>query len=162
MCCGSSTKLLMASMHSDPRKVILGSVGELMMYGLTVPGLENARDPLAQVCLSVADALKLLLVILESRWKLDTKTQAALLGISTSTLNQCHKGNSAPLTHRQIDRITDLLRCYKSLRVLLPREDSADTWISRPNDRFYPSPVAYMLQHGTKGVRRYLESEHAG
>ncbi len=61
-----------------------------------VPGIQHANDPLAQVCLSTGDALKLLLDIFEKLWKLDPKTQAALLKIRMSTLKRFHAGNSVP------------------------------------------------------------------
>lgn len=46
-------------------QVTLGTVGEFRMLGLTLPGIENAKDPWAQVRLPVDTALRLLLPILE-------------------------------------------------------------------------------------------------
>lgn len=144
------------------RPIVLGTVGELRLYNLTLPGIEETKDPSALACLPVGAALKLLLAIFEKRWKLDRKTQAMLLKVSPSTLRLYHRGKSVPRRREQIERIEDLLRCYMALTVLFPRNpDSADTWLTRPNRRLRPSPVAYAARHGVRSVRRALEAELA-
>lgn len=135
--------------------VALGTMGELEMYGLTLPGVGN-EDPASVVCLSVDNALRLLLPILERLWKLDRGTQAGLLGVRPSTLALYRRGRSVPRRREQTRRIGSLLRIYAALRVLLPREDDADAWPARPNTRFRPNPVAYMKRRGTKDVEHYL------
>jgi len=145
-------------MRSGTRQITLGTVGELEMRGLTFPGIGNA-DPASVVSLSVDRALKLLLPILESLWKLDRETQARLLKVSPSTLELYRRGKSVPRKCEQLERIGDLLRIYAALRVLLPNPEAADTWPTRPNTRFHPNPVDHMKRHGTKVVRQYLEAE---
>lgn len=150
----------MAFMRNDVRQITLGTAGELDMHGLTLPGIRSA-DPASLVCLPIDAALKLLMRILEKLWKLDRETQAKLLKVSLSTLARYRRGKSVPRRREQLERIEDLLRCYQALRVLLPRDAAADTWPTRSNRRFRPNPVAYMLRHGTKVVRQYLEAETA-
>lgn len=129
------------------------------MHGLTLPGIRSA-DPASVVRLPVNVALKLLLRVFEDLWKLDRETQAKLLKVNLSTLARYRRG-AVPRKREQIDRIEDLLRCYQALRVLLPHSEAAEAWPTRSNTRFRPNPVAYMLRHGTKLVRQYLEAETA-
>lgn len=130
------------------------------MHGLEIPGIEG-KDPASLVRLPVDAALKLLMRILETLWKLDRETQAKLLGVNASTLARYRRGKSAPRKREQLERIEDLLRCYQALRVLLPHSEAAEAWPTRSNARFRPNPVAYMLRHGTKLVRQHLEAETA-
>lgn len=149
-------------MHRDTGKITLGTVTEFRMLGLTVPGIENAKDPWAQVCLPAGNALKLLLTIFEKLWKLDAETQAKLLKVSRSTLKRYRTGHSVPRRQEQLQRIEDLLRCHKALRVIFPQNsEAANTWLTRRNTRLTPSPVEYAMRHGTRGVRQYLETELA-
>lgn len=144
-------------------KITLGTVAEFRMLGLTVPGIESAKDSWAQVCLPTATAVKLLLAIFEKRWKLDNTTQAKLLKVSPSTLRRYRAGNSVPRRQEQLQRIEDLLRCHKALRVIFPRNpELADAWPTRRNRHFKQSPVAYAVRRGTRNVRRYLEAELTG
>ncbi len=144
-------------------QITLGTVGEFRMFGLTFPGIENARDPAFLVCLPADTALRLLLPILEKLWKLDRATQAKLLKVSPSTLKRYRAAKSIPRRREQLQRIEDLHRCYLALRVLFPRNpELADAWITRRNRQFKKqSPVAYAVRRGTRDVRRYLEGELA-
>lgn len=149
-------------MRRDTGKITLGTVTEFRMLGLTVPGIENAQDPWAQVCLPTGNAVKLLLTIFERLWKLDAVTQAKLLKVSRSTLRRYRSGSSVPKRQEQLQRIEDLLRCHKALRVIFPRNSEvADTWPMRRNTRLQPSPVEYAIRYGTRDVRKYLEAELA-
>jgi len=142
-------------------QVTLGTVGEFEMLGLTLPGIERAKDPSSLVCLPASDALKLLLRIFEKLWKLDAGTQAKLLKVSPSTLRRYRAGKSVPRRQEQLQRIEDLLRCHKALRVLFPHNpELADTWLTLRNRSFgEQSPIAHAMRHGTHDVRRYLEAE---
>lgn len=144
-------------MRNGARQIALGTAGELEMYGLTLPSAAS-KDPASIVCLPINRALKLLLSILESLWKLDREIQAKLLKVSPSTLALYRRGKSVPRRREQLERIGDLLRIYTTLRVLLPRPEAADTWPTRANTRFRPNPVAYMKRRGTKDVVRYLQA----
>ncbi len=145
------------SMSSGICQISLGSVGEFRMYGLTLPGLEDIWDPQAPVCLPVETALKLLLRIFDTIWKLDSKTQARLLKVSPSSLGRYRRGLSVPRRQEQLQRIGDLLRCYMILRVLYPyHPEAAGTWLTRANTRFRPNPVAHMMRRGTREALLYL------
>ncbi len=139
--------------------IVLGTLDELDMHGLMLPGMQGAKDPGSVARLPVDVTLKLLMCILENLWRLDRETQSKLLKVSPSTLAFYRRGKSVPRRNEQLERIGDLLRCYKALRVLLPRAEAADAWPMQSNARFRPNPVAYMLRHGTKDVRQYLEAE---
>ncbi len=150
----------MASQAKGLPPIPLGSVGEFRMFGLTLPGMEDAWDPQSQVCLPVGTGLKLLLRIFETLWKLDPKTQAQLLQVSPSTLGRYRRGQSVPRRQEQLQRIGDLLRCYMILRVLYPHNpEVADNWVMHAHRRFRPNPVVFMQHCGTYEVMRYLQGK---
>ena len=67
-------------MGRDTGHIVFGRMCELRMFGLTFPGIKHAKDPCALLArLPTGNALKLLFTAFEKRWKLDRKTQAALL-----------------------------------------------------------------------------------
>ena len=143
-------------------QIKLGTVGEFRTLGLTLPGIGSASDPASLACLPVDTALRLLLPILETLWKLDRTTQAKLLKVGPSTLKRYRAGRSVPRRREQLRRIEDLLRWYMALRVLFPRNpELADAWPTRRNSGLKPSPVANAVRRGTRDVRRYLEGELA-
>lgn len=147
----------MASRDKAMPQVSLGSVGEFRIYGLTLPGLDEVWDPKSQVCLPVETALRLLLRIFETLWKLDKDTQARLLQVSPATLGRYRRGLSVARRQEQLQRIGDLLRCYMILRVLYPyHPEVAENWLTRANARFRPNPVAHMMRRGTREVLLYL------
>ena len=150
-------------MNRGTGQVTLGTVGEFRMFGLTLPGIESASDPACSLVRLPADtALRLLLPILETLWKLDRTTQAKLLKVGPSTLKRYRAGRSVPRRREQFRRIEDLLRWYVALRVLFPRNpELADAWPTRRNSGLKPSPVANAVRRGTRDVRRYLEGELA-
>jgi hypothetical protein len=142
------------------RQITLGSVAEFRMFGPTLPGIEDAWDARAPVCLPAGTGLKLLLRIFETLWKLDRQTQARLLKVSPSTLERYRRGLSVPRRREQLQRIGDLLRCYMVLRVLYPNNPAvADCWFTGAHTHFRPNPVAYMIHHGTNKVMRYLHGQ---
>ncbi|MDQ6929312.1 MAG: MbcA/ParS/Xre antitoxin family protein [Candidatus Eremiobacteraeota bacterium] len=100
-------------------------------------------------------------------WGLTALEQRTLLGsIPESTFYKWVKGpQSARLQRDQLDRVSHLLGIYKSINILLPRPESADKWVRRPNDAALfkgASALDYMLAGGLEhivDVRRYLDSE---
>lgn len=150
-------------MGRDIDHIVLGRMCEFRIFGLRYPGIKHAKDPCALARLPVGNALKLLFVAFERRWKLDPKTQARLLKVSLTTLKRYRDSKSVPRRREQLQRIEDLLRCHKALRVLFPRNpELADAWPTRRNSNFKKlSPVAYAVRRGTREVRRYLEAELA-
>lgn len=100
-------------------------------------------------------------------WGLAPVEQRVLLGsIPESTFYKWLKApQGARLQRDQLDRISHILGIYKSINILLPRPESADEWIKRPNDAALfkgGSALDYMLGGGLEhivDVRRYLDSE---
>jgi len=85
-CCACFIRSCMASMDRGTGQVMLGTVGEFRMFGLTLPGIESASDPASLVCLPVdtasAQARKLM------------QTQAGeRMGISQPEVSRLFKGN---------------------------------------------------------------------
>ena len=99
-------------------------------------------------------------------WKLSASEQRALLGsIPESTYFKYLKNpNAARLSPDTLERISHVLGIFKSLNVLLPRRESADTWIRRPNNApLFKGRTAldYMLSgrfEDLVAVRHYLDA----
>lgn len=99
-------------------------------------------------------------------WDLSTNEQRILLGsIPESTYFKYLKNPpSARLSPDTLERISHILGIFKSLNVLLPRHESADTWIRRPNDApLFKGRTAldYMLNGRFEdliAVRHYLDA----
>ncbi|MBC5814899.1 MAG: DUF2384 domain-containing protein [Candidatus Eremiobacteraeota bacterium] len=100
-------------------------------------------------------------------WRLSPVEQRALLGsIPESTFYKWAKApDTARLQRDQLDRVSHILGIYKSINILLPRHESADSWIKRPNEAALfkgHSALAYMLSGGLErivDVRRYLDGK---
>lgn len=71
-------------------------------------------------------------------WNLGTDQAMTLLGFDERTRSTFFKWKrepeSARLTREKLERLSYLFGIYKDLQILLPRPESADTWIHRPND----------------------------
>jgi uncharacterized protein (DUF2384 family) len=99
-------------------------------------------------------------------WGLTTSDQRTLLGfIPESTYFKYLKNpNAARLSPDTLERISHVLGIFKSLNVLLPRQEAADTWIRRPNDApLFKGRTAleYMLSgrfEDLVAVRHYLDA----
>lgn len=99
-------------------------------------------------------------------WQLSISDQRALLGsIPESTYFKYLKNpQSVRLSPDTLERISHVLGIFKALNVLLPRHESADTWIRRPNDAPLfkgRSALDYMLNGRFEdliAVRRYLDA----
>lgn len=107
-----------------------------------------------------------MLMRLFDHWKLSTKDQASLLGLSPearTTLSRYRKGN--PLADNQdlLARAGHLLGIHKSLRLIFPHNiDLAYRWVTQPNRRFHNAPPLNIMTKGFEGlltVRRYLDFE---
>lgn len=101
------------------------------------------------------------------RWGLSAAECRVLLGsLPESTFYKYQKApRSAHLSHDTLARISHLLGIYKALNVLLPRAESADAWVRRPNAAPLfkgRSALDYMLGgefEDIAAVRRYLDVE---
>jgi len=100
-------------------------------------------------------------------WELTPPEARVLLGgLPESTYFKYQKApHSARLSHDTLGRISHVLGIYKALNLLLPRAESADAWVRRPNDAPLfkgRSALEYMLGGNfddIAAVRRYLDSE---
>lgn len=101
-----------------------------------------------------------------SLWSLSAGEQRTLLGsIPESTYFKYLKNpQAARLSRDTLERISHVLGIFKSLNVLLPRHEAADTWIRRPNTAplFKGRPaLEYMLSgrfEDLVAVRHYLDA----
>jgi hypothetical protein len=100
-------------------------------------------------------------------WSLAPAEARVLLGsIPESTFYKYLKApQTAHLSHDTLARISHLLGIYKAINLLLPRAESADAWVRRPNDAPLfkgRSALEYMLGgdfEDIAAVRRYLDAE---
>jgi uncharacterized protein (DUF2384 family) len=99
-------------------------------------------------------------------WSLSSGEQRTLLGsIPESTYFKYLKNpHAARLSRDTLERISHVLGIFKSLNVLLPRHESADKWIRRPNNApLFKGRTAleYMLSgrfEDLVAVRHYLDA----
>jgi len=109
-------------------------------------------------------ALKAFFAITQ-KWKLSGKQECVLLGIPKSTLYRWKHELDGSLTQDTLERISYILGIYKSLRILLPSEKSANQWIHQPNfaPLFNGQSALDKLMKGRvvdlADVRRYLDAE---
>lgn len=100
-------------------------------------------------------------------WDLESRDQAALLGLSPgtrSTVRRYRRGAPLPLHQDLLDRVSHLLGIHLALRVIFPQNrELAYRWVTTPNQRFGgKTPLQVMLDNGFLGVvmvRRYLDFE---
>jgi len=100
-------------------------------------------------------------------WRLSPAEQRVLLGsLPESTFYKYLKTpESARLSLDTLDRISHLIGIFKSINVLLPRTDAADTWVRRPNTAALfkgRSALDYMLGGrltDIADVRAYLDTQ---
>jgi len=105
-------------------------------------------------------------VRIASHWGLSASEQRALLGaIPESTyFKYLKEPGRAHLSADTIERISHLIGMFKALNVLLPRVESADGWIRRPNNAPLfkgRSALDYMLGGRFEdliAVRHYLDT----
>jgi uncharacterized protein (DUF2384 family) len=100
-------------------------------------------------------------------WRLGPAEGRVLLGsIPESTYYKYQKApRTARLSHDTLARISHLLGIYKAINLLLPRAESADAWVRRPNVAPLfkgKSALEFMLGgefEDIAAVRRYLDAE---
>lgn len=100
-------------------------------------------------------------------WKLNTEQSMKLLGLdSRSTLFKWKKDPaSARLNPDKLERLSYIFGIYKALQLLLPKPESADSWLHRPNSAspFNGKPAIERMLSGHVAdlyvVRQYLDSQ---
>ena len=100
------------------------------------------------------------------RWGLTAAEQRVLLGDPpASSFYKMRAEQAGRLTHDMLERISYVMGIYKSLRILLPDELTANSWLKKPNegplfggnsalDKILQGNVADLCD-----VRRYLDAE---
>jgi hypothetical protein len=100
-----------------------------------------------------------------SKWQLTSEQERILLGVSKATFYRWKQQLDGSLSADNIERISYILGIYKALRILLPDEKAANTWVHKPNTALlFGGHTA--LEKLLKGhvvdladVRRYLDAE---
>lgn len=97
-------------------------------------------------------------------WGLKPDEQSKLLGLPTSTFYKYKSlPTSANFSRDTMERISYILGIYKSLAILLPRNEAADGWVKRPNEIFNGQSALDRMLGGNVGdlyaVRQYLDAE---
>lgn len=102
-------------------------------------------------------------------WNLTAEQAMTLLGFDERTRSTYFKWKrepeSARLTREKLERLSYIFGIYKDLQILLPKAESADSWIHRPNtatpfgggsalDRMLSGNVADLFV-----VRQYLDAQ---
>jgi len=71
-------------------------------------------------------------------WALNSEQAMTLLGFDARTRSTYFKWKrepeSARLTKEKLERLSYIFGIYKALQILLPKPESADHWIHRPNE----------------------------
>jgi len=121
---------------------------------------ESDRERLSTVALNA-------FVSLIAAWRLSNAEAASLLGVSGSSLDRIKRGARPTLSQDQLTRISALVGVFKGLHLLFA-DDTADTWMRRPNtgplfDRL--TPIEAMIEGGIPrmlDVRRYVDAVRGG
>ncbi len=102
-------------------------------------------------------------------WGLREQDAALLLGVPDSTYRRWRKSPArARLDVNHLERLSLILGIYQALQILLPRTDSADSWLRRPNDnpQFGGHPPLERLRSGLVSdlyvVRQHLDTARGG
>jgi hypothetical protein len=114
-------------------------------------------------------ALKTYFNIVDRVWKLDPKTQAALLGWPTnSTFYNYKNGTHGTVSFDVLTRISLVLGIFKALRILYSEKALADRWMALPNSNSLfggQSPAAFLASGEIDNlykVRRLLDARRGG
>ena len=99
------------------------------------------------------------------KWGLTSDQERILLGTTKATLYRWKHHLDGALTVDTLERISYVLGIYKALRILLPNEQAANSWIHKPNSAILFGGRS-ALEKIMKGkvidladVRRYLDAE---
>jgi len=138
----------------------LGSAGEYLMLGITLPGLDvTSMEEEERILIKCKPATVLALRIMDD-WHLSTQEKADILNVSTSTVHRYIKG-VVPKRIVQRNRIRDILLIHRALLILFPaNSDFRLEWAKSPNKYFNnQTAVSHMVSNGTGSVREFLEGQ---
>jgi hypothetical protein len=90
-------------------------------------------------------------------WRLDSRTQAVLLGISPgsrTTLSRYRNGHPLAATRDRLERVGHLIGIHKCLQILYPKNpELRNSWVGARNQWLKgQSPVDVMTAHGLPGI----------
>jgi hypothetical protein len=99
-------------------------------------------------------------------WHLGAEEERVLLGSPPrSTFFKWKSDRAARLSADTLERISYVMGIYKALRILLPTQEAADSWVKKPNTAYGfagKSALERMLAGRVvdlADVRRYLDAE---
>ncbi|MDX1920258.1 MAG: MbcA/ParS/Xre antitoxin family protein [Candidatus Caenarcaniphilales bacterium] len=103
-------------------------------------------------------------------WKLSTEEQLLLLGMRESERSTLFNWKREPkkLPKDTLERISYILGIYKSLQILFPDEELADSWIKKSNsaELFQGQSALDIMKRGSVSdlfiVRQYLDAQRGG
>ena len=132
-----------------------------------MPG-DTAKQLAAEPANTAGAALRTFFNI-AAAWDLSETQAMTLLGFDERNRSTYFKWKrdpkSARLTREKLERLSYIFGIYKNLQILLPKPESADSWIHRPNDAalFGGEPALRRMLSGNVSdlyvVRTYLDAQ---
>jgi hypothetical protein len=129
----------------------------------------NIADRLASEPSRTAGAALRTFFNIASAWNLNEKQAMTLLGFDERNRSTYFKWKRDPenarLTKEKLERLSYIFGIYKALQILLPKPESADDWIHRPNQAgpFGGRPALDRMLSGNVAdlyvVRQYLDAQ---
>ncbi|MES2272104.1 MAG: antitoxin Xre/MbcA/ParS toxin-binding domain-containing protein [Pseudomonadota bacterium] len=114
----------------------------------------------------VSGAARRVFVQIAEVWALSDIEQVNLLALdSLEALEQLRQPSKTPLSHDVLIRISNVLKVYRALHILLPRAENAHGWVKRPNTNvlFGGKPALCLMTTRDLAdltrVREYLEAQ---
>lgn len=119
------------------------------------PGDGRSAPPTIEPFMALAEA-----------WRISTEDQIKLLGSPGRSTFFKWKKEGGAIPRDAIERIGHLVSIYKALQILIPNEESADSWIHKPN-RYFGGRTALEVMLGGDvvdifKVRQYLDVQRGG
>ena len=96
-------------------------------------------------------------------WSIGSDDQIKLLGSPGRSTFFKWKKDGGSLPRDAVERVSHLVSIYKALQILIPNEESADTWIKRPSKYFGERSALDVMLGGDVvdiyRVRQYLDAQ---
>ena len=96
-----------------------------------------------------------------TNWKLSEIEMSEILGISTKEYSKLISGDYQ-ISGALEDRVSDLIRIHKGLRLLFVEPERGYAWIKKANTNFDNLTAAVVMKSDIKKVRDYIEAEVYG
>ena len=132
--------------------------------------MKNAPEPQPAADRNQTDAAAALNAFFKiaEAWSLSTEEQITLLGSPGRSTFFKWKKETPDLPTDTLERISHVLNIYRTLQIVLPRSDSADVWVRRPNAAPMLNGLTALqrMLHGQVSdlyaVRQYLDAQRGG